>query len=110
MDYKIPALLLLGVVLVSGCTEQQEPPPTRTQINEATLACVSLCQQKLNEGRDLSQGPCLSGEIIDNWVCDVAHAPRTQVDNDPINQCPAYGDTASHFVEVDPECNFIRAV
>ena len=110
MDYKILALVLMGVVLVSGCVEQPEPPATRSEINEATIACVSLCHEKLNAGQELSQGPCLSGEIVDNWVCDIAHAPRQQIDDDPINKCPAYGETAKHFVEVDPDCNFIRAI
>lgn len=110
MNYKTPALVLFVIVLISGCTDTQEAPATRGETNEATLACVSECQKALAEERDLSQGPCLSNEIIDNWVCDVAHAPRQQIDNDPINQCPAYGETTRHFVEVDPDCNFIRAV
>ena len=109
MDYRILAMLMLGVVLVSGCVQQAEPPPTRTNINEATIACVAECNRALADNRDLTNGPCLSNKIVENWVCDVAHSPRKQVDNDPVNQCSAYGDTASHFIEVDPNCNFIRA-
>ena len=56
----------------------------------------------------MTNGPCLSNEIVEDWVCDVAHSPRQAVDDLPENQCPAYGDKASHFVEVDPDCNFIR--
>jgi len=42
-------------------------------------------------------------------VCDVAHQPRQDVDNDRKNQCDAYHDgRASHFVEVDPTCAFIE--
>ncbi len=111
MNYKIFALsVLLAVVLVSGCVNTDEAPATRSDINNATLSCVSLCREMLNNGENLSRGPCLSNEIIDNWVCDVAHSPRTVEDNNPENQCSAYGKTAKHFVEVDPECNFIRAI
>lgn len=72
--------------------------------------CEALCKEKLAAGVDLSNGPCLSNQIADNWVCDVAHKPRQEVDNDPANQCPKFGKTAMHFVEVDPECNFIKEV
>ncbi len=69
--------------------------------------CIELCMEK-REAMDLSSGPCLSNRIAPGWVCDVAHSPRQSVDNDPENQCPAYGKNATHFVEVDPECRFIR--
>ena len=73
-------------------------------------ACELLCREKLAEGIDLSNGPCLSNQIAPDWVCDVAHDPRQEVDNQPENQCPAYGKTAMHFVEVTPECALIREV
>jgi hypothetical protein len=44
-------------------------------------------------------------------VCDVAHSPRQEVDNNPHNQCQSYLiGQAHHFVEVTPECRLIRAV
>jgi len=76
----------------------------------ARQECISLCRQKLNEGMDLSAGPCLSESIVEDWVCDVAHSPRADVDDDPANQCSSFGDTANHFVEVSPKCEFIRQV
>jgi len=96
-------ILLLSLVALLGCTKAPDA-------NVATDLCIKACQDALSEGMDLSNGPCLSNEIADNWVCDVAHSPRQAIDNDPSNQCPAYGVSASHFVEVDPECNFIRAI
>ena len=74
----------------------------------AVEKCVQLCQQAKEEGLDLSSGPCLSNSVAPGWVCDVAHWPRLPVDNDPRNQCPAYGKEAFHFVEVDENCNVIR--
>lgn len=78
----------------------------------AKTLCKNICKQKLNESQDLSNGPCLSNDlgIEGGWVCDAAHNPRSQIDNLPENQCSAYGRTARHFVEVDENCNLIRAV
>jgi len=64
---------------------------------------------------DLSDGPCLSDDnpewAIENWVCDVAHSPREAIDNLPENQCREFREgIASHFVEVDPNCKFIKAI
>lgn len=59
-------------------------------------------------GGDLSNGPCLSNEIAPDWVCDVAHSPRAAADDNPANQCPEYGASANHFVEVDKNCNVIQ--
>jgi len=73
-------------------------------------ACIELCKKQLEEGEDLTKGPCLSNKISDGWVCDVAHNPRIEEDNNPENQCSEYLKSAYHFVEVDPNCNLIRAV
>ncbi len=77
--------------------------------------CIQLCLEEKNKGRDLSNGPCLSDNnskwIVKDWVCDVAHWPRESIDNLPENQCQEYREgKAHHFVEVSPECEFIRAV
>jgi hypothetical protein len=57
----------------------------------------------------MTNGPCL-GVIEPNWVADVAHDPRTEVDDDPANQCAAYrSGEAAHFVEHDPDGNVIRS-
>ena len=60
-------------------------------------------------GVDMSRGPCL-GVIEPGWVADVAHDPRQDVDDDPANQCAAYrSGEADHFVELDPEGEYIRS-
>jgi hypothetical protein len=81
---------------------------TQIEGERASAACVFTCKADLLDGRDLSAGPCLSNEIIPGWVCDVAHFPRLDIDNDPANQCPEYGVSAGHFIEVDEACNIIR--
>lgn len=97
--------LVLGILLVSGCVA--EIPNMKEQAKEK---CIEACKTALATGQNLSPGPCLSNRIVDGWVCDVAHWPRQEVDNDAANQCPEFGETAKHFVEVNPECEFIRAV
>lgn len=78
-------------------------------ITEIT-ACETACLEALSASQNLNNGPCLLNPIPDfaNYVCDVAHDPRTDVDNNPENQCSAFGETANHFVEVDTNCEFIR--
>jgi len=69
-----------------------------------------LYRIKKAEGVDFSNGPCLSNQIISDWVADIAHQPRKTIDNRPENQCPAFREgKAHHFVELDLEGNLIRA-
>ncbi len=77
----------------------------------AKTQCVELCRGAQREELDLSAGPCLGNPIpnMADWVCDVAHNPRQDVDNKTENQFSAFRDgTAKHFVEVDGNCNFIK--
>ncbi|HIJ98993.1 TPA: hypothetical protein H1005_03535 [archaeon] len=125
-------ILLSTVVLFSGCTEKVgklgeaftssapnvsaikslKKPEFETPFigsGEALVACVQLCNKQKDLEVNLSTGPCLSNEIQANWVCDVAHNPRIEIDNDIATQCAAFNNgTAKHFVEVDTECNLIR--
>ena len=103
----ILALLLIFLIFVSGCVQ--------TQSNEenATSLCQRICNSKLSE--NISNGPCLSDSnanwTVNDWVCDVAHSPRTSVDDLPEYQCQTFRNgEAHHFVEVDTNCDLIRAV
>lgn len=103
-------VLLAGILLVSGCVQQEVEPPPANML--ASMKCVKLCEAS---EVDLSNGPCLSDDNpewdVEDWVCDVAHSPRTAEDNLPENQCQAFRrGEAHHFVEVDPNCEFIKAV
>jgi hypothetical protein len=95
-------ILIVSLILISGCVQKDN-----NQSSDIVAACQQLCQQEKAK-RDLSNGPCLSNKIAEGWVCDVAHLPRTEADNNPENQCQAFGSEATHFVEVDPDCNLIR--
>ncbi|MEM5871409.1 MAG: hypothetical protein QW051_00890 [Candidatus Aenigmatarchaeota archaeon] len=102
--------LIIGILAVAGCIQREIKTTPKEEL--AREKCIELC---LKANRDLSNGPCLSDDNIEwnieDWVCDVAHSPRESVDNQPENQCKAYREgKAHHFVEVNPECKFIKAI
>jgi len=103
--------IILGAVFLAGCMEEKTfGGNINDSLNEvdAKTACIQRCIMQLTSHVDLNNGPCISNEITKDWVCDVAHNPRLPVDDDPANQCSEFGKSAHHFVEVDPNCNFIR--
>ena len=106
--------LVFLIVLIGGCvggTQQKkiEENAAKTKIEVAVDACKAECQKAIEDGTDLSNGPCLSNSIADDWVCDVAHSPREYGDNQPENQCSAFrAGEANHFVELDENCGLIK--
>ena len=104
-------VLIILVMLLSGCLARQGDKTTFDEL--ARIKCIELCEAA-KKTTDLSNGPCLSDNNLDwgvkDWVCDVAHWPREDVDNKPENQCQEFrSGKAHHFIEVDTNCNFIRA-
>ena len=76
--------------------------------DEALKNALNLYITKKQEGVDFTNGPCL-GKIADDWVLDIAHNPRQEVDNQPANQCSAYREgKARNFIELDEAGNVIR--
>lgn len=119
MKFTVTLLFLCSVVTLTACSVKPGSPAPTPVANAETravtaakklydqqYASMSADQKKLH----LSKGPCLSNEIIPDWVVDIAHEPRQPVDSDPANQCEAYRDgKAHHFIELDEEGNYIRA-
>ena len=101
---KLFLILLALIMILGGCITHQKSTP-----DLAEDLCVAECKQAVNNNQNLTDGPCLSNQIIKDWVCDVAHLPRIEKDNFPENQCDAFrAGIAHHFVEVDAECNIIK--
>lgn len=108
----ILVLATLGVVsyLVVGTSK----PPTYKKgsspvFDNAVSSAYTLYKKRVVEGMDLSQGPCLTNDLLPGWVADVVHSPREAVDDLPENQCQAYREgRASHFVELDINGNLVR--
>lgn len=70
---------------------------------------LNLYIEKKEAGVDFSNGPCL-GKVANDWVLDIAHDPRTDIDDNPKNQCVDFREgKVKHFIEFDPEGKLIRA-
>jgi hypothetical protein len=82
----------------------------KAERNIAIAQAVDTFKIMKAQETDMENGPCLSNNLIEDWVLDIAHNPRQDVDNEPANQCEAYrSGQAHHFVELDLEGNLIRA-
>jgi hypothetical protein len=80
--------------------------------DRAIGAAKQAYEEAVAEGEDLDVGPCIAEELpgMPDWVADIAHDPRDDIDDEPENQCQRYRDgAASHFVELTPEGELIRA-
>ena len=108
----ITSFVVLGL-LIGACAwwgdETTEMSDEEVLIETATQKAKALYEQKKAAGEKFTDGPCL-GVIMEDWVADIAHNPRLPIDNRPENQCPEFrAGEAHHFVELDPEGNFVRA-
>jgi len=110
------AVVVISIILIFAI-EQFYKTSKNENIQEIINACINLCLKAKEKGMDLSNGPCLSDNNLEwkyeDWVCDVAHWPRISVDNLRENQCQEWirayeAGKIKKFVEVDPNCNFIR--
>jgi catechol 2,3-dioxygenase-like lactoylglutathione lyase family enzyme len=103
-------LAIAAVLAVSGCGRGNAGGGNDR--GAAIAAAADAYAEARAAGVELVSGPCIADplEALPDWVVDVAHEPRQRVDDDPANQCASYrsGD-ASHFVELDPDGNLIRA-
>lgn len=108
-------LLALTVILVTAyiilAVNASLPQPTpKSEVETAINQAKHLYSLRKQEKEDFSTGPCLSDALMPNWVVDIVHNPRQEVDNLEGNQCPSYVQgRSSHFVELDTEGNLIRA-
>lgn len=114
------SLLLLGIscknkfvsVNVNVNASAQGIVNTARAVTEeaAVTEAKALYALKEGQGMDFSSGPCLSDNLLPDWVADIAHNPREEVDDLSENQCPSYrAGTNKHFVELDTAGQLIRA-
>ena len=109
-------IFITFIFIGAGCQENnKEQDDENKDKDRAIEAAYDIYNQRVGEGVDMRNGPCISEKIeIDPplsgwWVVDVAHKPRSEEDSDPNNQCESYrnGD-AEHFVELDINGNLIK--
>jgi hypothetical protein len=102
------ALLVLALTACGSSGSQVSQSDSEKAVDEAQAAF----RQVQASGQDLTSGPCISESLpgLSDWVADVAHDPRQDVDDEPQNQCQRYRDgEAHHFIELSPTGQLIRA-
>ena len=79
------------------------------EIDNAVGKAREIYKNRKATGMDFSSGPCLTNDLLPDWVVDIAHNPRQPLDNLAENQCQAFIEgRAKHFVELDLEGEVIR--
>ena len=79
------------------------------EADKAISGARALFKKNVSEGKDLSNGPCLTNDLMPDWVVDTIHSPRENIDDLPGNQCQAYLEgRAKHFIELDLNGNLVR--
>jgi hypothetical protein len=104
------AVALASVLLFAGCGGDDGASDGERE--QAIAQAQEAYDRARTSGTNLVDGPCIAESLTDlpDWVVDIAHDPREDVDDDPANQCRRYRDgEASHFVELTPEGELIRA-
>lgn len=106
-------LLTLTVIIFASyftlAVNTRESKPSKTEQETAINQAKLLYKHARQRGQDLSDGPCLSNALMPGWVLDIAHNPRSPVDDLPQNQCAAYIEGSTrHFVELDLDGSLIR--
>jgi hypothetical protein len=117
MEKHLVLLLILFMFCISGCITQntdniKAQETDKNEINEIVQICIQACQTDIANLSEQSSS-CLLDPIpqYPDWVCDVAHKPRIELDNLQENQCLAFRTgRAKHFIEVTPNCELIRVV
>jgi hypothetical protein len=108
MRRRLPIVLLAcGSIAACGGDDASED-----QTDRALAAARHAFEQAQARGVDLEAGPCIAERLpgLEDWVADVAHDPREDIDDEAENQCRRYrSGEASHFVELTPDGELIRA-
>jgi hypothetical protein len=106
---RLLASLLALLLFVPACGGDDASDDEK---DRAVAAATEAYDDAVASSVDLEVGPCIAEKLpgLPDWVADVAHDPRTDVDDDAANQCQRYRDgEAEHFVELTPEGELIRA-
>lgn len=118
-------IIVLGAVLIVVCGSEDtwikdsrgvwvkhgnpKEKPAKVSSQEALIEkALAAYNQAKASGKDLSNGPCLD-EISADWVADISHSPRQEIDNQPENQCQDFRTgKAHHFIEIDIDGKVIK--
>jgi len=106
-------IIVFLLILVAGVLNLifNKPSPYAGNEDLAITSCISECHKAIAVGTSLTDGPCLSQEIVKGWACDVVNKPKIDiVDNNPKNQCESYyKNNVKHIVYVNTKCELLSA-
>lgn len=105
----LTVLLAVGLVVVKTGKRPVYKKGSSGVYDTAVSSAMTLYRKMVREGLDLSDGPCLTNDLMPGWVVDIVHSPRERTDDLPDNQCQAFLEgRATHFVELDQSGNLVR--
>jgi len=94
---------------LTGVPTESYKPGLSPELDQAVNQASEVFEEKKKLGVDFSDGPCLTNDLLPNWVVDLAHNPRLEIDDLPENQCQAFLEgRAKHFVELDLNGKVVR--
>lgn len=102
----------LALLLILGACDAGEGEGSRDTLagrEDAITECIKLCEFNISNEADLSQGPCLNEEVVEDWACDIINVPPQEADELPANQCEDHPDLVEHIVSLDPDCKLLGA-
>ena len=113
---KIPVVIYIVVfslIVLAGIFNFVFSKPSEFYENKdlAIKECIKSCQTEVSKGIILSEGPCLSQEIVEGWACDIINQPKIDlIDNNPRNQCESYiKKDVKNIVYVSQKCTLVSA-
>ena len=89
MPSRASLILFVALLAIAGCGGPDADSDDR---DGAIKAAEAAYDDAVAESDDLADGPCIAEELdgYPDWAADVAHDPRTDLDDDPANQCASY--------------------
>jgi len=102
-------LITASVVWQGNKKDGEYKPGVSMENDRAVNTALMVYESQKKRKVDISNGPCLSNDLLDDWVADLVHEPRIPEDDLIENQCSALlNGTSTHFVELDLEGTVVR--
>jgi len=101
-------LILTAVFVVKTAQKPVYKKGVSASYDAAVASAITLYKNMAGK-IDFTNGPCLTNDLMPDWVVDIVHTPRGAIDDLSQNQCSAYLEgRAYHFVELDLNGNLVR--
>lgn len=101
-------IVVTSLVLVLTESKKKYKAGVSEETDTAVTQAKELFKLKKQAGENFVNGPCLTNDLMADWVVDLVNNPRTPADDKIENQCNAYLEKrAHHFIELDLNGNVI---